>query len=425
MARSTAKQVDDVLSFLRDARISAVCTEAQLERLSAQRRAAEARMVRRAPTVQHPSANGIIEELLIRDEELAAASAELEEQVTALTRACTLLERERCKYIDLFTHAPDAYVVTDLTGLGQDANLAAGALLGTEPGLLVGRPLITFIARQDTRAFRNLLREIGETQTDGPRRTLTVRLRPRGQAVFVVCAHVSVVRALSGRPLAIRWMLRASDKDETAEGRSLAEAALATILTDDLPGPLTAIRRSAELLREGGSAGSEDAERELAWIETNAAAQQRILDDLAELGDAYSDPRARAAEDVDLWRHLRATVAALPDSVIAPVRVKVEAPGPEAAAQVRVNADRLGRALDLLLRRAAAGTPQDGVLRVRGSIVRREAIVDIDPPLGAQAPAGWGVRTATAARIVESFGGRLVLSDQTAAARLLVPTATR
>src|SRR5690348_12906587 len=54
------------------------------------------------------------DELLARDESLAAATEELRQQRDALQRASLLIERERTKYWELFSAAPEAYVVTDL-----------------------------------------------------------------------------------------------------------------------------------------------------------------------------------------------------------------------------------------------------------------------------------------------------------------------
>jgi PAS domain S-box-containing protein len=143
-----------------------------------------------------------------REEELALAAEELRVQQDQLELACELLERERAKYMDLFEQSPDAYVATDTGGSITNANLAAGALFGVEPSLLVGKPLISFVARQDTRAFREQLRELkGEPDV----RSMTLRMRPRGGGVFVVAFCVRVVRGLRGRPMAFRCTLRKTE----------------------------------------------------------------------------------------------------------------------------------------------------------------------------------------------------------------------
>ena len=143
-----------------------------------------------------------------REEELALAAEELRVQQDQLELACELLERERAKYMDLFEQSPDAYLATDIGGSITNANLAAGALFGVEPGQLVGKPLISFVARQDTRTFREQLRELREA-TDV--HSMTLRMRPRGGGVFLVAFCVRVVRGLRGKPMAFRWTLRKTD----------------------------------------------------------------------------------------------------------------------------------------------------------------------------------------------------------------------
>lgn len=120
MAQADSRSSDDVAAFLRHARSSANRTETGLQQLSIQRDAAAARMASLAEHLGN-GASGVLDELLARDEELEAVTDELREQVDAITRACALLERERTKYVDLFTHAPDAYVVTDLMGVAHRA----------------------------------------------------------------------------------------------------------------------------------------------------------------------------------------------------------------------------------------------------------------------------------------------------------------
>jgi signal transduction histidine kinase len=356
------------------------------------------------------------EALLAGNEHLQAMAEELRSQIEALVRACALLERERSKYMDLFAGAPDAYVVTDLRGTTHDANLAAGSLFSVEPGFLAGRPLITFVARQDTRRFRAFLQELAEANGVAGPRTLTLRLRPRGQSAFVASARVGVVKGLSGAPVAVRWMLRRLDPSETHTVRTPADEELDRMFSEDLRPRLNAIVGLTQSLRNG--VGFDDEERELAlsWIEQTAIAQQTKLDDLAELRAIYGEDDNPAAEIVDLCACVECALAAQPASTRA-ARNATNAP-----VLSRVDPKRLGRALDLVLRRALAGTPQNaGDVRMKAAVENGQATVSVETPEGARAPAGWGVRMATVERIVEIYGGRLVLSDDSPSARLYLP----
>ncbi len=417
MAQSDSRSTDDVATFLRQARSSANRTETGLKQLSIQRDEAAARMASLAEHIGN-GASGVLDELLARDEELEAVTDELREQVDAMTQACALLERERTKYVDLFTQAPEAYVVTDLMGVALEANVAAEALFGVEAGFLSGRPLIAFVAPQDTRVFRELLRELCESEVGIPARSVTLRMRPRWQPVLVAAARVGLVRAQSGKPIALRWMLRAIDTDEAEAGKRMIDAELARMVAHDLRNPLTTIAGWVRALRDGQVRDDEEREKALAWIERSAALQQGMLDDLAELGEVY-DAQTEPPDDVDLINRVR-TIIALVDAD----RIGVENGTGHGAVLVRAHPRGLDRALELVVRRALAGTPQNGeAVRVRTSARDSLTVLDVEPPSGARVPAAWGVRMAIVARIAENCGGRLVLGDDVPSARLFLRSA--
>ncbi len=279
---------DDVSTFLRRTRGSAGRAEAQLGELSAHRRAGASRVEAIAARADG-DANELLAELVARDEELAATSEELREQVAALRGACALLERERSKYLDLFAHAPGPYVVTDLLGVTQEANVAAGALLSVEEAFLRGRPLIGFVARNDTRMFRELLGELVDAPTDGPR-ALVLRMRPRGQPVVVCHTRVAVVRGGSGKRIAFRWLFRRLDAREELSGGQLAEAELARMVADDLRPPLTTIAGWARLLQDGSVTDEGERRQALAWIR---AKRRRAANDPRRPGRAERPARRR------------------------------------------------------------------------------------------------------------------------------------
>src|ERR1051325_7773371 len=61
-------------------------------------------------------------------EELQVAEEELRLQNEDLVAATAALETERWRYQELFEFAPDAYLVTSLTGNIEEANFAAAEL---------------------------------------------------------------------------------------------------------------------------------------------------------------------------------------------------------------------------------------------------------------------------------------------------------
>jgi PAS domain S-box-containing protein len=204
---------DDVAVFLRRAEGTAKILGTKVEQFSNRvrllpRRPSGVYATRPTSAPPEPAASSHLSEIAAGDEELTLAAEELRVQQDQLELACELLERERAKYMDLFEQSPDAYVATDTSGSITNANVAAGALFGVEPGLLVGKPLISFVARQDTRAFREQLRDL----KDAPDlRSMTLRMRPRGGGVFLVALCVRVVRGLRGKSMSLRCTLRKTD----------------------------------------------------------------------------------------------------------------------------------------------------------------------------------------------------------------------
>lgn len=164
----------------------------------------------RAPSAGVTAAgpSDLAEALVARNDEILRTLAELRRSIETLRRTAELLERERIKYLDLFGSAPDAYIVTDCKGLIEEANAAAGVLLRTDPSFFVRRNLVTFVARQDTRRFREFLRRLLEDDSGDEDRLSTVLcMRPRGQAALVIRAKGTLILGVSG-PIAIRWTLR-------------------------------------------------------------------------------------------------------------------------------------------------------------------------------------------------------------------------
>ncbi len=138
---------------------------------------------------------------------------DLRQQVHSLRRASARLERERSKYIDLFEHAPDAYLVTDPAGVVAEANVAAGALFRADPSSLVGRSLSAFVTQQDAANFDAFLRSMtvpdaSSTERDRRAARIVLRMRPRGHSVFVVFARVTAAAGEAATPVALRWTLR-------------------------------------------------------------------------------------------------------------------------------------------------------------------------------------------------------------------------
>lgn len=105
----------------------------------------------------------------------------------------------------VFEHTPEPCFLTDMRGIITLANAASAQLFCVGYDFFAGRPLINVVARQDTGAFRALLKNLADARGGSERLVEAVRMRPRGSPVFV--ATVRVARIGGPRP-ALYWTVR-------------------------------------------------------------------------------------------------------------------------------------------------------------------------------------------------------------------------
>jgi PAS domain S-box-containing protein len=162
-----------------------------------------------------------IAELLHAVEKLSASDEELRQQGGRLAGAVKAIETERQRYLDLFTFAPDGYLVTDAYGLIQEANEAVVSLLGRPATRLVGRPLHTFVAEADKEVVHGLLLRM---PLEGRSPEHEIRVIPAGGGAVPVALTATVVRDDAGRTT-VRWLLRdVTERHRAAEALARTEA---------------------------------------------------------------------------------------------------------------------------------------------------------------------------------------------------------
>ena len=93
-------------------------------------------------------------------EELRVAYEELKQQNQALVDYRQQLEAERQRYQELFNLAPDGYLVTNATGIIQEANVAMSAMLQLSQAYLVGKPLLLFFPEPDRPIIHRILAQL-------------------------------------------------------------------------------------------------------------------------------------------------------------------------------------------------------------------------------------------------------------------------
>jgi len=165
------------------------------------------------------------ENLLAAYEELSVAEEELRSQHEAIVEAQRMLEIQRNRYRTLFDLAPDPYVVTDESGVIQEANAAAAELFGVPGALLVGKPLVTFVEMHVRPEFRAHL--LGLLKTERLDKCM-IELRVRDSRLVSVEATVTTLETRNGgTKKSLCWLLhdmsarRQSEESMQALNRSL------------------------------------------------------------------------------------------------------------------------------------------------------------------------------------------------------------
>lgn len=184
----------------------------QTQLTGARRRVEEMRRRLAASADGGALAQEVLEELMVALEELQVTEEELRLQNESLASAHLLLEEEHQRYADLFHLAPDPYLVTTPEGAVREANDAAALLFGLDVGTLATKPLAVFVARHETRAFRErLARAAASPRTEDWELTL---VRRDGSVVEVSC---TVVSSREGGDPVLRWSLRDVSARRAAE----------------------------------------------------------------------------------------------------------------------------------------------------------------------------------------------------------------
>jgi len=129
-------------------------SSSDLDRFSAELQVTRDDSRKRGPTSDTTSRENRAE-LIAALEELSIAEGEVRSQHAALLETHRQLELQRERYHTLFQLAPDPYLVTDQEGTIQEANAAAGDLLGVPSALLVKKPLLAYLDGEARREFES------------------------------------------------------------------------------------------------------------------------------------------------------------------------------------------------------------------------------------------------------------------------------
>nr|WP_238360939.1 PAS domain S-box protein [Iningainema tapete] len=189
-----------------------------------------------------------LEDLNTAFEELQVAEEELRAQNEALATARETVEAERQRYQDLFEFAPDGYLVTDAVGKILEANSVAAKMLNIKQKLLVGKPLVNFVAPCERQAFRSKLNQMNQVNWVQDWEVRLIPRAPKGRVGSLEGSMtVSAIRNQEGELVALRWLLRdVTERKQVLERLRLLESVVlnineAIVITEteplDEPGP--------------------------------------------------------------------------------------------------------------------------------------------------------------------------------------------
>ncbi|MEH1829071.1 MAG: PAS domain S-box protein [Nostoc sp.] len=169
--------------------------------------------------------------------EISISLEELQQQNEELIATRNLVEAESQRYYDLFNFAPDGYLLTDATGIIQEANYAAAKLLKVRQSYLIGKPLAVFVHQTERQKFRQIMLQL---QQQGQIRREELQIfHEEGSTDFPAELTAIAVQDSQGKTGNLRWLFRDISEQQAAlrdrhqqEQKIREQAALLDITTD-------------------------------------------------------------------------------------------------------------------------------------------------------------------------------------------------
>jgi PAS domain S-box-containing protein len=329
----------------------------------------------------HSALSTYHEALLIQNEQLQAAHVEL--------------EKSHDRYARLYDEAPVGYVTLDRNGVVESANLTAVALLGASRAIVIGRPMLVFVHKNDRSTFLNFML-VCRNSKGAERQWVDLRLRGHSREYrYVQLSSVAVARDsgkgmvylttltdISGRirheqerRIAEEQIAQAQRERATAEAANEAKDRFLATLSHELRTPISAILLWAKLLQESPVSNLEQLREGLHAIATSAEVQKELIEDLLDMSRIAAGKMRLLRREIELVPVVRDAFNAIQPSAIAK-KVSVSADFDPAVGTVRVDPDRVRQIVWNLLTNAVKFTPAGGKARLQ--IMRRGSEVDIE-----------------------------------------------
>lgn len=245
----------------------------------------------RSATDQPDLLPGMLEQLAGTLDDLQEVCEDLCVQNEELLGTRQALDEELQHYQELFSFAPDGYLLTDLNGIIREANRAAATLLGVRLDYLVRKPLSLYLPAQAVAEFRARMARVQAGAAEPETWELPLQLRT-GQRLHAAI-RLDAVRDVRGVAVGLRWLIRDATARKRAEeelhrrrrwDQALAAIGQAAVSGDALPRILS---RGLEAV-----AGAEDAPVGLIRL-VDPATRELVLAAHRNLSPAYLQVAAR------------------------------------------------------------------------------------------------------------------------------------
>jgi two-component system sensor histidine kinase VicK len=369
-----------------------------------------------------------LEELQNTMEELRVTEEELCQQQDELTETRQQVEVERERYAALFNLAPDGYLVTDAAGIIQEANHAAVALLAASQEVLVGKPLVLWIAKENRLAFHTQLAHF----TQGLRvHDWELRLQPQQGSAFPVSITVGVCHSPQEPGPMLYWLLHDLTERKRVEETLRRTESLALLgklaagVSHEIRNPLGAIMLHMDLLEEELQELLPERPAQIAEPLAEVRTQLTRLDDLVQ--DYLS--LARIASLQREPTNMGAFVDALLQEVApqaAQCGVTLLREGLASRGSVALHTNTFRRVLLNLVHNALDAMPQGGTLTLRswqtashvhldisdtGTGIPADQLTQIFEPLYTTKPTGTGLGLYMVQEIIAAHDGAICVTS--------------
>ena len=369
-----------------------------------------------------------LEELTNTAAELRAAEEELRQQHDELLETRQQIEMERERYAALFDLAPDGYLITDAAGVIQEANHAAVALLAVSHEVLVGKPLVLWIAKEDRPAFHAQLAHLTQALRV---RDWEVQLQPQQGSAFPASITVGVRRSPQEPGPVLYWLLRDLTERKRVEETLRRTESLALLgklaagVSHEIRNPLGAIMLHMDLLEEELQDLLPERPAQIAAPLTEVRTQLTRLDNLVQDYLSLARIASLQREPIDMGAFVDTFLQEVAPQV-AQCEVTLRREGPASLGPVALHTNTFRRVLLNLVQNALDAMPQGGTLTLRGRQTASRIHLDISDmgtgipadqlaqifePLYTTKPTGTGLGLYMVREIVAAHAGEICVTS--------------